>query len=70
MADSIDVQTQHENIEQEGVPVTNVIQTGAQTEREIIDLSNDDAPNGGNDSNGDNPKGKRDHPRGSRARGC
>ncbi|KAI7360640.1 hypothetical protein KC336_g21952, partial [Hortaea werneckii] len=56
MANSIDVQTQHENIEQEGVPVTDIIQAGAQTRREIIDLSNDDETNGRNDSNGDTPK--------------
>ncbi|KAI7267451.1 hypothetical protein KC345_g7938 [Hortaea werneckii] len=61
MADSIDVQTQHENIEQEGVPVTDVVQAGAQTGsaqtgRQIIDLSNDDETNGGNDNQGDNPR--------------
>ncbi|KAI7466179.1 hypothetical protein KC357_g7426 [Hortaea werneckii] len=56
MADSIDVQTHHQNIEQEGVPITGVVQTVAQTEREIIDLTTDDETNGRNDNNGDNPK--------------
>ncbi|GAB1732933.1 hypothetical protein NU195Hw_g7620t1 [Hortaea werneckii] len=51
MADSIDAQTRQENIEQEGVPVTNVVRTSAQTEREVIDLSNDDNTNGGSGRN-------------------
>ena len=61
MADSIDAQTRQENIEQEGVPVTNVVRTSAQTEREVIDLSNDDNTNGGSGRNEGNSTGKEDH---------